>query len=88
MSHEVNTRLEERLIEEFDHAVFLDNELMHEIALKTLEGLDYYRFCKECAWDILDLDSIYERILEAFNDCEGSTFDIRELASKAYGIEF
>ena len=87
MSNDVNTRLEERLIEEFDIAMCDDNELRGKIAYVTLQSYDWYRFCKEDAWDLLDLESVYEKILEAFNNCEGSTFDIRALATKAYGIE-
>lgn len=87
MSCQENITLEEKLIEAFDEAIGSDYEFQGAIAYDFLEGMDYYLFCKEDAWDLVPWDEIYEKIKEAFDDTEGTCFDIRALAEKAYGIE-
>lgn len=86
MSTLENTIGEEKLYEAFEKAMTEDHELRGMIAYKFLSPMDFYRFCKEDAWDNLDLDQVYREILEAFYDVEGRCYDIRDLCERAFGI--
>jgi len=84
MSTLENTVLEEKLYEEYGMALCVDNELQNALAYYTLDSLDYYLFCKEDAWDKVDWDAIWEKVLVEFYNCEGTCFNIRALCHKAY----
>lgn len=84
MSTLENTKLEENLFEAFDAEMTENLDFTSYLAEKTLEGLDYYRFCKEGAYDLLDFETIFEKVLKAFYDCEGTCNDIQELCYRVY----
>ncbi len=84
MSTLENTAAEERLYEEYGIALCVDNELQNSLAYETLDSANYYLFCKEDAWDKVDWDAIWDKVLEEFYNCEGTCYNIRELCKKAY----
>lgn len=89
MSNLENNKLFDRLGEEFDSALWIDSVLNDKLAEIYLEPPEYMLHCQDGDNSYLDayLDDIYEKVKEAFINCEGSTFDIRALVEKAYDIE-
>jgi len=89
MSTLQNDILLERLAEAFELVFIEDSALRGELAYIYLEGTEYYLFCKDDAQDYLNdyEEDIYNKIEETFINCEGSCFDIRALAEKAFNIE-
>ena len=88
MSTLENDKIVEALYERFEIAICDDKELQHHIAYQTLNSGDYYMFCKEDAWDKVDWDHVWVKVLEKFFDLEGRVYDIRYLCHKAFDIDF
>ena len=84
MSHPETTKQLEQLAEVFDIAIADDYEFQGAAAVKTLEPLEFYLFCKDDRWDLIDWDEIYQRIEEVFLSKEECCYDIRELFEEAY----
>jgi len=72
-----NNKLLDRLKEAYDIWVE-DYDVQNELAERFLEGVDYYRYCKDDAWDLLHpvLDEFYDEIEEAFFNNGTACFDI------------
>lgn len=87
MSTLENIAIEERLREVFEDALFYDIDLRNALAYATLTHLDYIKFCKIDAWDLLDEDALFEEILRVFYDMDGFTYDIRILCDIAFNTQ-
>lgn len=88
MSTLENTGCEERLCEAFEIAICDDRDLQGHIAYQTLNSIDYYLFCKEDAWDKVDWDDVWTKVLEQFYAMEGKCYDIGYLCEMAFNIKF
>lgn len=87
MSTLENTVAEERLYEAFEIDMVDNYDLQDELAYKTLSTPDYYEYCKFDAWDKLDIDYIWKGVLEEFYACEGTCYNIQELATRAFNLD-
>lgn len=88
MSTPENTIADEKLYEAFEIAMCDDRELQALIAYEVLSPMDFYLFCKEDAWDKVDWDQVWIKVVEQFYDLDGRCYDIRYLCSRAYSINF
>lgn len=80
MSNLQNDILTDKLSEAFDLWVD-DYDTRNYLAEKYLDGMDYYRYCKDDAQDLLHdyLDDLYEEIEQEFLSRDVACFDIDDL---------
>jgi hypothetical protein len=90
MSTLENTVIQEKILENVTEIFQTDYDLRGELAHVLLEGVEYYLYCKDDAWEYLEdhIDTVAEKVFEYCGEIFPNSIEYtKEIIKTIYGIE-